>query len=151
MDTNIIGRMRIQGMAEPTEPAIRYIGVLDLSEASHGNATGIGLADFTTERLVAKIDRQATYLNCLTSGNVIRAAIPLTLPNDQTLLETVMRALKPDKPENVRMAVIRNTLHIDELWVSEAVLSQLEGNPAIEVVEEPAPLPFDNNRRLRLS
>jgi hypothetical protein len=75
----------------------------------------------------------------------------LTLPNDQTLLETVMRALKPDKPENVRMAVIRNTLHIDELWVSEAVLSQLEGNPAIEVVEEPAPLPFDNNRRLRLS
>ncbi|MCA1687979.1 MAG: hypothetical protein LC714_05190, partial [Actinobacteria bacterium] len=68
MDTNIIGRLRLQDLPEPTEPSIRYLAVLDLAPGSHGNATGVGLADFTTRRLVEKIDHEATYLNCLTSG-----------------------------------------------------------------------------------
>ena len=112
MDTNVIGRLRLQGIPEPAEPAIQYLAVLDLSEASHGNATGIGLADFTTERLVEKIDYEATYLNCLTSGGPVRAAVPMTLPTDEALFEAVWRALKPESISEVRLLIVDNTLHL---------------------------------------
>jgi hypothetical protein len=142
MDTNIIGRLRLQGMPEPTEPAIRCLAALDLSEASHGNATGVGLADFVTERLVEKIDREATYLNCLTSGGPIRAAIPMTLPGEEALFAAVWQALKPERLDQVRVAVVHNTLHLEQLWLSENLLGELE-NGKVETVGDSFPLMFD--------
>src|SRR5438105_512906 len=68
MDSNVIGRMYVPGVAEESRPSITAIVVLDLAEESHGNATGVGLADFTTERLASRIDWQATYMNSYTSG-----------------------------------------------------------------------------------
>jgi hypothetical protein len=150
MDTNIIGRLRLQGLPEPEEPRIRYLAVLDLSEASHGNATGVGLADFTTERLVRKIDREATYLNCLTSGGPIRAAIPMTLSNDEALFDAVWKALKPESLAEVRAAVIHNTLHLGELWVSEALAGEVGRHEGAEVLGEPVPLRFDSHGLLQL-
>ena len=148
MDTNIIGRLRLQGIPEPAEPAIQFLAVLDLSEASHGNATGIGLADFTTERLVQKIDYEATYLNCLTSGGPIRAAVPITLPTDEALFEAVWRALKPESMGEVRMLVIDNTLHLEELWISEPLLEEISDREEIEVVGESFPLEFDSKGQM---
>ncbi len=148
MDTNIIGRLRLQGLPEPEEPFIQYLAVLDLSEASHGNATGIGLADFTTRRLVEKIDYEATYINCLTSGGPVRAAVPMTLPDDRSLFDAVWKALKPERLEQVRMAVVENTLHLEELWVSENLLNELDGNT--EPLSEPFPLDFEAQGRLVL-
>lgn len=142
MDTNIVGRLRLQGMPEPTEPAIRCLAALDLSEASHGNATGVGLADFVTERLVEKIDREATYLNCLTSGGPIRAAIPMTLPSDEALFEAVWQALKPERLDQARVAVIDDTLHLERLWLSENLLGELR-NGRVETVGDSLPLEFD--------
>jgi hypothetical protein len=148
MDTNVIGRLRLQGILEPAEPAIQYLAVLDLSEASHGNATGIGLADFTTERLVEKIDYEATYLNCLTSGGPVRAAVPMTLPTDEALFEAVWRALKPESISEVRLLIVDNTLHLEELWVAEALLEEVSDREGIEVVGEPFPLEFDSKGQM---
>jgi hypothetical protein len=150
MDTNIVGRIRITGMDEPRSPAIKYLGVLDLSEESHGNALGIGLADFTTKRLVDKIDYDATYTNVLTSGNVTRAAVPMTLQNDRHLLATAMRALKPEDPTKVKIMIIKNTLHLDEMWISQALLPLIEEDPTIEVIHEPINLTFDETNNLIL-
>lgn len=148
MDTNIIGRLRLEGLPEPENPSIRYLGVLDLSEASHGNATGVGLADFTTERLADKIDREATYLNCLTSGGPIRAAVPMILSNDKALFEAVWRALKPERAEEVQLVVIDDTLHLERLWLSESLLGALKDGQ--EAVGEPFPLRFDSEGRMIL-
>ena len=148
MDTNIIGRLRLQGLPEPTQPYIQYLAVLDLSEASHGNATGVGLADFVTERLAAKVDREATYLNCLTSGGPIRAAVPMTLEDDEALFEAVWKALKPERLDEVRMVIIDDTLHLEEAWVSESLLDELEDGA--EVVGEPFTLGFDSEGRMLL-
>jgi hypothetical protein len=148
MDTNVIGRLRLQGIPEPAEPAIQYLAVLDLSEASHGNATGIGLADFTTERLVEKIDYEATYLNCLTSGGPVRAAVPMTLPTDEALFEAAWRALKPESISEVRLLIVNNTLHLEELWVAEALLKEVSDREGIEVVGEPLPLEFDSKGQI---
>jgi len=148
MDTNVIGRLRLQGIPEPAEPAIQFLAVLDLSEASHGNATGIGLADFTTKRLVEKIDYEATYLNCLTSGGPVRAAVPMTLPTDEALFEAVWRALKPESISEVRLLIVDNTLHLEELWVAEALLEEVSDREGIEVVGEPFPLEFDSKGQM---
>lgn len=148
MDTNIIGRLRLQGLPEPEEPFIQCLAVLDLSEASHGNATGVGLADFTTQRLAEQIDQEATYLNCLTSGGPIRAAVPMTLPDDQALFEAVWKALKPERLDRIRMAIINNTLHLEELWVSENLLNELDEQ--VETVGEPFLLEFDDKSEINL-
>jgi hypothetical protein len=141
MDTNIIGRLRIQGMSEPVAPRIKYIGVLDLSEASHGNATGVGLADFVTRRLVEKIDYEATYLNCLTSGFVIRAFVPVTLDNDEKLFYAALKALKMEDASTLRLAIIKNTLFLEEMWVSDAVYQEIKSQ--VQTVAGPFPLSFD--------
>jgi hypothetical protein len=150
MDTNVIGRLRLQGMPEPAEPAIQFLAALDLSEASHGNATGIGLADFTTERLVEKIDYEATYLNCLTSGGPIRAAVPMTLADDEALFEAAWRALKPERINEVRLLIVENTLHLEELWLSEVLLEEVEAREDVEAVGEPFPLEFNSGGHLVL-
>ncbi|MFB4475860.1 DUF2088 domain-containing protein, partial [Oceanobacillus caeni] len=87
MDPNIIGRMRIDGVTEPTEINIKRILALDLSEQSHGNAQGIGLADFTTEKLIHKIDRKPTYMNALTSTFLKRVMFPMYYATEQESLE----------------------------------------------------------------
>lgn len=144
MDTNVIGRLRVQGIPEPPSPRITYLGVLDLSDASHGNATGIGLADFTTARLVAKIDQDATNLNCLTTGSPIRAAVPMTLATDRALSEAIWQALRPERGADVRAAVVANTLHLDDLWLSER--SRADAGDAVDTVGEPVEVAFADGR-----
>lgn len=150
MDTNVIGRLRLEGIPEPDLPRIRYLGALDLSGASHGNATGVGLADFTTRRLAEKIDPEATYLNCLTSGGPIRAAIPMTLEDDRALLNAVWQALKPLRDSEVRMMVIENTLHLERLWVSEPLVDEVSSLEGAELSGDPETLEFDKSGRLKL-
>ncbi|MQA79353.1 MAG: DUF362 domain-containing protein [Streptosporangiales bacterium] len=147
MDTNIIGRLRVQGLPEPARPRIAYLAVLDLTEASHGNATGVGLADFTTQRLADSVDRDATYVNCLTSGSPVRAAVPMTLPDDRAVFEAVWQALKPERMGDVRAAVVESTLRLDELWLSERSAGEAKD---IEVVGDPVAVGFDGTGRLRL-
>ncbi|MDQ3362980.1 MAG: nickel-dependent lactate racemase, partial [Actinomycetota bacterium] len=79
MDTNVIGRFRILGVDEPERPNVKYLIVGDVSEESHGNALGVGLADLTTERLVGQIDRNAMNANVITSTFVERAKVPMVL------------------------------------------------------------------------
>ena len=82
MDTNILGRMFVPAVPEADRPRITAVVVLDITEESHGNACGVGLADFTTEGLVSKIDLYATYMNGLTSGTggLLRNRLPNVLP-----------------------------------------------------------------------
>ncbi|WP_052947677.1 lactate racemase domain-containing protein [Aneurinibacillus tyrosinisolvens] len=149
MDTNIIGRMRIEGIKEPEKPHITYLGVLRLSEASHGNANGIGLADLTTETLVQSVDKTATYLNCMTAGFAVRAAIPMTFPDDRALLEGALKMLRLKDIKDLRMVVIRNTLHIDHVWVTEAIYEDIKAEQGIVLADEPFPLAFDKEGNWR--
>ena len=151
IDTNIIGRTRIQGVAEPPSPSVKRIVVLDLSEESHGNATGIGLADFVTQRLVDKMDRQATYLNCLTSTFVIRAATPIHYADDRALIEAVQYSLSSISPENLRVVAIPNTLFLTECLVSEPVARQLAVHAGVTIDGEAEELTFDSQNRLLLN
>lgn len=150
MDTNIIGRMRIHTVPEPSSPSIQYIGVLGLSEPSHGNATGIGLADFTTQAVGERIDWPSTYLNCLTSGFTLRASLPMVFSSDLELLEKAMFALKIINPDELKFIYIKNTLALEEVWVSEALLRELDSGTELKTTGEPFTIPFDNDGKLLL-
>ena len=148
VDTNIIGRLRIQGEAEMTSPSIRYVSVLDISEESHGNATGIGLVDFVTQRLIDKVDRKATYLNNLTTTFVTRAFLPTWYDTEQEALETMMFCLRSIPQDEVRLVHIPNTLYLTDCFVSEAVLKELADTSRFSVVHGPRPVLFDAQGQL---
>lgn len=134
MDTNVIGRLRIQGSEEPASPRVKRIVALDVAPAAHGNAYGIGLADFTTRRLVDKMDRKAVYLNALTSTFVQRAMIPMTLPSHREALEAAIKSLGEVSPAKCRVIRIHNTLHLAEMLVSGPVLQEVSALPHIKVI-----------------
>jgi len=124
MDTNIIGRMSIRGEMEPERPRVRTLVVTDLTDASHGNAAGMGLADFITRRLQDKIDFQATYENILTSTFNERGKMPIVADTDRQAVQYAMRTWGPVAAEDAAIARIRDTLHLGELYVSKPVLER---------------------------
>lgn len=148
VDTNVIGRMRIEGVPEPERPAIQKIAVLDLSEESHGNANGIGLMDVTTKKLVDKIDRHATYLNCATTGFLIRGAIPVWQDTEREMTELMLRSLGGKNPKELRLVQIPDTLHLTDFFVSEALLPEIEANEEMTVTAPPVPMAFDGHGSL---
>ncbi|MCL6517460.1 lactate racemase domain-containing protein, partial [Alicyclobacillus sp.] len=148
MDTNIIGRLRIYGVPEPETPRIQYIFVRDLSEASHGNALGIGLADLTTRRLLEKIDFQKMNENVITSTFLQRAAIPIVLDCDRDAIQAALRCLWGVAPEQARIVRIPNTLQLEHLYVSEAVWADLKGKPGVEADGPWAEMTFDASGNL---
>ncbi len=150
MDTNIIGRLCIQGEPEPVDPHMRYLAVMDLSEESHGNAVGIGLADFTTRKLVEKIDRKPTYVNSLTATFPIRAKIPIYFDTEKEVLESILRCLSGSvAPEKARLIIIPNTLFLEECYISEALLGEVQAKKGMEIEGNPVPITFAGDGRIQ--
>ncbi len=148
MDVNVIGRWRIAGLAEPEVPHAERIVALRLSDASDGNAQGIGLADFTTRALVDQIDFTATYLNCIVSTYVQRGMLPMVLGTERDTIFAALGSLAVGDPLRARIVRVANTLHLEEVWVSEPIVEELRGRPHIARVGSPEPLRFDDRGRL---
>jgi hypothetical protein len=149
MDTNVLGRMFVPGVPEESRPRITAVVVLDLTEESHGNAIGVGLADFTTERVASKIDWQATYMNGYTSGigGLLRNRLPNVLPNDRAAIATAIRMCGQPDPSKLRLARIKNTLMAASVEFSTSLLEEA-GAAHVEVTGVPKPMQFDADGRL---
>ncbi|MCP4399457.1 MAG: DUF362 domain-containing protein [bacterium] len=136
MDVNIIGRLKINTEPEPESPRIGSIILLDLADKSHGNANGMGLADVMSRRFFEKIDFQATYENVLTTGFLERGKIPVVAETEAQTLEFALKSLGLSGPEQARVLRIKNSLSLDTLWASSALLPELKGNSSIERLDE---------------
>jgi hypothetical protein len=123
MDTNVIGRWKGVEVSMPIRPEIKRVVVLRLSPASEGNANGIGLVDFTTRNLVEAIDWKATLTNVRTTGFWERAFCPPFPGSDRDAIGWALQSLKQPREAHVIAARIRNTLHLEELWLTESALS----------------------------
>ena len=144
MDPNVIGFWRREG--GPRKPDFRTLIVLDLTPQSHGNATGIGMADLTTRRMIDKIDLNATYTNALTSGVLRSARMPISLENDKAAIKSALNR-SPD-PLGVRMVRIINTASLETFWATKAVLPELPQQERIMLDETPLKLEFSEDGRL---
>jgi hypothetical protein len=148
MDTNVIGRPSNPHEPFPADPKILWIVALDLTDESYGNAVGIGNADFTTRRLVDKIDMKPTLINAITACAPNGAKIPPTYDADREAVETALGCIGLTPPERARVVRIRSTLALDEIEVSEAYLPDVAKRGDLTQLTDPAPLPFDAAGRL---
>jgi hypothetical protein len=123
MDTNVIGRVMVPDQAENPRPRITAIVALGLSAESRGNAGGLGMADVTTRRMVAKIDFHSFYLNGITSGTfgLRRSHIPFVMQDDYTAVALALHATTSSHPNAPRLARIHDTLNVETILISEAL------------------------------
>jgi len=143
MDTNVIGRRMQNFEDEPSTPRILRIFVRDLTPESEGNAVGIGLADFTTKRLVDQINTEYTYVNSITGMSPQKSRIPVYFDTDEKVIEAALSTIGMKRPAESRMVRIKDTLHVGEVEVSEALLDEANSRADLEIVGKPQPLTFD--------
>ncbi len=147
MDTNVIGRLMVNRQPEPEDASdIGALVLLDLTDATHGNASGIGLANITTARVLRKIDLISTYTNAITatSFGLRRSAIPIAMADDRRALEVAVRTCAAPPTREPTFVFAQNTLTVGQLWMSENLRAHIEAHPRLEIVGE-APLSFDVN------
>jgi len=148
IDPNITGRIGVSGQHDPTAPAIKALMVCDLTDSSHGNAIGVGLADVITQKLHDKIDRTVTYGNVITSGFLERGKIPVSAATDREAFDLALRSCGHLTDGREQIIRIRDTLHLDEMYVSQAVIDALRDPQRIDVIH-PAVELFDETGGLR--
>ena len=137
IDPNIVGRYLIRDVQDDAKPHIYRIVCLDLTEESHHNAIGVGMADLITRRMFEKIDLDPTYTNTITSGFLERGFIPIVVESDNQAIEVALGCCnRLVSRENARLAFAKNTLDLHELIISEALLEEVRGRENIEIIGE---------------
>lgn len=144
MDTNVVGRKRAFRNEPPKDqPTMRFIFIRGLSAHTHGNAAGIGMADFTTSRLVKAMNYQATVVNCVTSGYPEGANLPVHMDTDRQVVDAALNILGTRQAKDARIMHIRNTLKVEKVEVSEPCLAELKPRTEFKVLDAPHELAFD--------
>jgi hypothetical protein len=147
MDYNVVGMWRRIGGDQL--PNFERIVVLDLTPESDGNGLGVGIADFTTRRLYDKLDLAKMYLNGITSNALAAIKIPIVLDDERTAMEVALHSV--GHAADARIAVVRSTADLEELWVSEALADEVAANPRLERLDSPAALDFSADGRLAVT
>jgi hypothetical protein len=144
MDTNIIGRKFNDHEPRPDEwPKIKIIAVRGLTPETHGNASGIGIAEMCRQRVVDEMDRTITYMNCETAGHLTAAMIPIPKRSDREILDVALSSIGMIAPAEAKLMWIRNTLQLAEMECSEAYFAEAQERSDLTILAEPRPLPLD--------
>ncbi len=135
MDTNVIGRKRNDHAAiEGEKPDIHHIYVRGLTEATHGNASGIGLAELCHRRVVEAVDDHATRMNCITASHVTGAMLPIDFANDREALTTACQLAGYVQPAQVSAMWIRDTLSLEQVECSEFFYERAAAEGRLEIL-----------------
>ena len=149
MDTNIIGRKQNDKVAGEDEyPKLRHIYVRGLTDATHGNAAGIGLAEFCRSQILEQIDYEATRINSLTAGHVVAAAIPMHFDSDRQVLEAAAMQAGLATIEQLKWMWIKDTLHLTDVLCSEAFYEDAIRREDLDLLGEPEAIQFDEQGQL---
>jgi hypothetical protein len=148
MDPNVTGRNRDLLGVFPHPTQVKRVFVRDLTDQSKGNAVGIGLADFTTRRLVDKIDYHATYVNAITGISPEKAAIPMYVESDRKAVEIALGSFGLVSPEQCKIVRIKNTLELEYVEVSEVYADEFAERSDLEIIDGPGPFLFSDSDNL---
>jgi hypothetical protein len=144
LDTHVIGRVRMPSTpdADWPGPTVRIIVALDLTDQTHGNATGLGLADIVTRRLIERVDFHATMTNHRTSGEggAFRSKIPVVLADERAAVQAAIGCCGRGRAETVRLARIQSTAFVETLEISAPLLEEALRRDDIEVLSGPHPM-----------
>jgi len=149
MDTNVIGRKYSDHEATDRDSVrCTRIFVRGLTKETKGNASGIGLAEFTTRQVVEQIDPDITKVNCVTAGHPTAGMIPLVYENDQAAISDALLTIGMTPAAGPGIVQISDTLHLSELLVSQAFVGEDGSIPGLEILSGPEPLSFDEQGNL---
>jgi len=143
MDTNVTGKKI--GLEKPN---IASIFVRGLTEATHGNAVGIGFADVMLRSVIEQIDLNATYMNAFTAKRLNIAKLPMAVENDLQAIQLLQNFRQQEDPKSFRMAWIKNTSMLREMWITPSLIEDVQGIDGLEVIGEPAKLQFDDRNMM---
>ncbi|QLG27339.1 DUF362 domain-containing protein [Halorarum halophilum] len=143
MDTNVVGRREFGFEPEPESPTIGRIYVRSLTEPSHGNATALGMADLVHRDLIAETDLSKAVINTVTASNLRGARVPPIMESDYAALVAALSTVGIVGPEEVRVARVTDTMRLERLYVSEALIEEARERDDLRVVAEPEPVEFD--------
>ncbi len=148
-DSKVVGRILMPLVTpEPLSPRVKRIVVCDLTAKSGGNADGVGVADFISERLFQKIDKRSLYVNALAGSEPEHARIPMTMACDRAAIEAGANTIGMIEADDLRLIRIKNTLRLDELDVSTAFLADARERSDLEILSGPREIPFDGSGSL---
>ena len=148
MDPNISGRFVQPKYCSGGIEAEKVV-ILDLTDETHGNAQGIGLAEVTTRRLFNKMKLEMTYPTGVTNTFLHLMKIPMIMDNDREALQLALCTCpEAEDQDNIKMIRIQDTMHIDTIEISEGLLPLAKANPHIEILTEPYDLEFDEEGNL---
>jgi hypothetical protein len=148
MDPNVTGRLYFIGSPPLKEPKITRIFVRDLTPETEGNAIGIGFAEYTTARLVKKIDPIPTMINSITGMGPECGRIPIAFDKDRDALQAAFDNSGVLDPKDLRLVWIKNTLEMEYLWATEPMITEVKANPKLEIVAQPQEIPFNGQGNL---
>lgn len=146
MDPNVTGRYCVPYIKPGKR--VQHIAVLDLSEESHGNCNGIGIADVTTLRFAKKVDLDETYPNAVTSTVLNAIKMPMIAPSDRTCIQVALRTCNHYDRAHARIVRIRDTMNLEEIEISEAMLGEAMHNEHVRVIGEPREWMFNEQGNL---
>ncbi|MEC0276464.1 nickel pincer cofactor-dependent isomerase, group 22 [Peribacillus frigoritolerans] len=141
MDPNITGNF-----ATPFAtggPDVKRTVVLGLTEKTHGNANGIGMADMTTKAVMNEIKWEKGYANALTSTVTDVVKLPMFLDTQELAVKAAIKTCNAFDLNKVRIVRIKNTLEIGEIWISESMMEEALKNKDIEILSDPEDLALD--------
>ncbi len=142
IDTKVVGRMMQTGEPEPSLPRYLRIYVRDLSREAGGNAHGMGLVDFVSERLAAKVNMQVTLANSLTACAPQKARRPPVVASDLEGIDKALSTAGAPDPVEARVVRIANTRDLERFWISEALVEEAKAL-GLEIERGPFELSFD--------
>lgn len=149
IDPNVIGRRVFEAEPPPEKPDVTRIFVRSLSEESHGNAIGVGLADFVHQRIVDDMRRKPTYINASTAKAPRDARLPMVAKSDREGLKYTMGTIAPFNLDEVKVLWVKNTAELDTFLASRALLEEVEGDKDIEIKKEGISMKFDKDNNIK--
>ena len=146
MDSNITGRFPTRYISGG--PDISRIVVFDLTEKSHGNASGIGFADAVPKAMLEKVDLTQTYINNITSKVPASGRLPIHLDTEELVIRCGLKTSETSDYSHARVMRIQNTLHLGEAFISESLLPEITGHKGVQILGAPQPMRFDATGKL---
>lgn len=135
-DPNILGRSSVLKTFVLHIPRYQRLVLLNVSEASHGNGIGVGLFDVITKKVADQLDHEAMYANAIACNCLGDASIPCTVEDEDTAIRVALKCCRNVNRDDPKIIRIKNTLHLEYIEVSPALLDDVKNNPRLEIVGE---------------
>ena len=148
LDPNVTGRTSSNLPGFDSRSPIQRIVIRDLTEVTEGNATGLGVADVITQRVIKKMDWTKTYLNIVTAGALDGAKLPIVADTDRDAIGIGIRGCPGVISNEARIVRIKNTLEMTTVWASESMLSEIKNNPRLEQSSDPFECSFNDKNEM---